>query len=478
MPLEYTTYEEAKRNFKWGERWEVFDGNKKNFNISHEWIDRQPPQKTAIRIKFDNGRKEVYSFEEISYLTSQFSNFLKRLGINPGDRIVIMLDPSLEFYLSMFGTLKRGAIAVPCSTLFGPEAIQFRVRNSEAKMFVTTRSKVGLVDSSLVSHLIIAEELREELEGEEGYYKPHTSANDLAVIQFSSGTTGSPKPVRYRHEALTVSAVVAKFGIGLRDDDRYFCPSSPAWGHGIWYGTMAPLIFGNAIGAYSGKFDPEILLKALEEFEITNISAAPTVFRRIMNSGKVDKYRLKLRKISYTGEAMDMDVFRFLEEKLGVTPYGFYGSTEVGPIALHYGGFEDWKVKPGSLGKPMIGVKVAILDEKGNALPQGEVGHIAVWRKDEWVRVGDAGYVDEEGHFWYKARADDVIISAGYTIGPLEIEEVLMKHPAVLEAAVVGSPDKERGEIVKAFIKTQLEPTEKLKEELQEYAKNGVSEHE
>ena len=283
-------------------------------------------------------------------------------------------------------------------------------------------------------------------------------------MQFSSGTTGAPKPVMYRHGALTVSAPQIKFQVGLQPDDNFFCPSSPAWGHGIWFGTMSPLIFGRAIGAYSGKFDAEILLEALEEFEITNISAISSHYRLIMNSGKIENYRLKIKRMTYTGEAMPMEVIRFFQEKLGITPHCMYGTTEVGPICSDYAGFEDWKVKPGSLGKPAIGGhKVGVLDEKGNELPPGRRGRSPSGTVKSGPELAISSYQDEEGYFWYKCRADDVIISQGYTIGPIEIEEALKKHPAVVEVAVVGSPDKERGEVVKAFIKTSQDSFRTIK---------------
>jgi acetyl-CoA synthetase len=381
----------------------------------------------------------------------------------------------------MFGTLKRGAVVVPCSPLFGPEAISFRIENSKAKAIVTTKKMVSLIDKKFVSslQLIEAEPLRRDLTNEKETYESDTSADTLAMIQYSSGTTGAPKQVMYRHGALTVSAPQIKFQVGLQPDDNFFCPSSPAWGHGIWFGTMSPLIFGRAIGAYSGKFDAEILLEALEEFEITNISAISSHYRLIMNSGKIENYRLKIKRITYTGEAMPMEVIRFFQEKLGITPQCMYGTTEVGPICSDYAGFKDWKVKPGSLGKPAIGGhKVGVLDEKGNGLPPGREGQVAPWNGKEWTRVGDIVVQDEEGYFWYKCRADDVIISQGYTIGPIEIEGALKKHLAVVEVAVVGSPDKERGEVVKAFIKTSQAPSEQLKEEIQGFVKANLSKHE
>ncbi len=481
MRLEYKTYEEARKNFRWGERWEVFDGNRERFNIAHECVSRHASDEVALRIKFDDRHREIYSFRELDRFVSQFANLLERLDLHQGDRIVLLLPPSLEYYVSLFGTLRRGAVVVPCSPLFGPEAISFRIENSNARAIVTTQDRVKLIDKRFVPslQLIEAGQLPHELKSEKETYASNTSANTLAMMQFSSGTTGAPKPVMYRHGALTLSAPQIKFQAGLQPDDNFFCPSSPAWGHGIWFGTMSPLIFGRAVGAYSGKFDAEILLEALEEFDITNISAISSHYRLIMNSGKIEDYRLKIKRMTYTGEAMTMDAIRFFQEKLGITPHCMYGTTEVGPICSDYAGFVDWKVKPGSLGKPMIGGrKIAVLDEKGNELPPGKEGQIAVWNGSGWSKVGDIVYQDEEGYFWYKYRADDVIISSGYTIGPLEIEEALKKHPAVLEVAVVGSPDQERGEVVKAFIKTDRNPSEQLGTEIREFVKSNLSKHE
>ena len=481
MRLEYKTYEEAKKYFRWSERWEVFDGNKQKFNIAHECVGRHISDEVAIRIKFDDRHKEIYTFKEFDKLVSQFANMLERLDVQTGDRIVLLLPPSLEYYVSMFGTLKRGAVVVPCSPLFGPEAVSFRVEHSKAKTIVTNKRMVELIDKKFAPtlQLIEAGQLRQMLECEKENYEPNTSADTFAMMQFSSGTTGAPKPVMYRHGALTLSAPQVKFQAGLQPDDNFFCPSSPAWGHGIWFGTMSPLIFGRAIGAYSGKFDAEILLEALEEFEITNMSAISSHYRLIMNSGRIDNYRLRTKRMTYTGEALAVDVIRYFQEKLGITLHCMYGTTEVGPICSDFAGFLDWKVKPGSLGKPMVGgQKVAVLDEKGNELPPGREGQVAVRKGDEWIRVGDIVYQDEDGYFWYRCRADDVIISQGYTIGPIEIEETLKKHPAVVDVAVVGSPDKERGEIVKALIKTNRDPSERLKEEIQQFVKANLSKHE
>jgi acetyl-CoA synthetase len=479
MNLDYKTYEEAKRRFKWNERWKVFNKSPKSLNIAYECIDRHPKQNIAIRLKNADGSAEMYTFEEISRLTSQFANMLEKRGILPGDRVAIVLNPSLEYYVSFYGILKRGAVVVPCYALLGPDGIEYRLKESNAKMIIIDRLKVDSVSSGLVSHLLTAEELRTSIQNEDESYEPNTSADTLAVIQFSSGTTGQPKPVLYNHEAISIAAVFTKIWLGLRENDRYICTSSPAWGHGIWYGTVGPLIFGNGIGAYSGKFIPEVFLEALEEFEISVVSAIPRVYQMLMECGKIDNFRLKLRRLTYTGSAIEKEVLQYFKDKFGIVIASTYGNTEVGPIVLDFA-FDDYKPRLGSAGKPMFATKLGILDDNGNELPPGKIGEVAVWRKGKWNLIGDSGYFDDEGYFWPKGRSDDVIKSSGFRIGPFEIETVLEKHPAVQKAAVVGSPDKDRGEIVKAFIIPRLncEPSEVLKSEIQNFVKTRLSMHE
>ena len=479
MSGDYKTYEEFIKNYNPSQRWEFFDGNKTSFNIAHECVDRHPKENTAINIVFDDGHRETYTFGTLARLTSQFANKMEKLGIRQGDSIALVMNPSLEFYVSLHGILKMGAVVVACSPLFGTEAIEFRASKSNAKMVIIEESKRGLIKPGLVERVISAQELKGLIEKEDDHYKPHTTPDTLAFMQFSSGTTGMPKAVQYRHRSVGIVAFRIKYVAGLRESDRYFCPSSPAWGHGIWYGSVGPLVFGKAIGTYSGRFSAEKLLDGLEKVEITSFYATPLIYRHIMECGKLTDYKLKLRRLTYTGGALDIDIIRYFQDKLGLVIQTNYGSTETGGFLADYD-FDDWVPKPGSLGKPLPGAMVGILDEEGRELPQGKVGQIAIRYKKggPWTKMGDGGYVDEDGYYWYKSRIDDVIISAGYTIGPLEIENVLLKHPAVKEVAIVGSPNKERGEIVKAFIITNREKNEALKQEIQEYVKTRLSRHE
>ena len=233
------------------------------------------------------------------------------------------------------------------------------------------------------------------------------------------------------------------------------------------------------MGSYTGRFDEKRILEALEEFEIDTFSAAPTIYRRIKNSGLVDNYKLKLKRLTYAGEPCDLDTFEFLKEKFGVYPCGFYGSTEVGVILANFGGFDNWIVKPGAVGKPMPGgYKVAIVDKEGNPLPKNSVGEIAAKRGKDWFLIKDAGVLDDEGYFWCKGRSDDVIISAGWTLSSVEIESALSTHEDVIEVAVIPVPDKDRGQIVRAYVQSDRDPGQEFVKELQDLSKERLGKFE
>ena len=273
MITDYKTYEEAKAKFRWSQAWELFDGDREHLNITHECIDRHPSGNTAVRIKFADRHKEEYTFGEMSVLTSKFAYALEKLGVALNDRVAVMLEPSREFYTALFGTLKRGAIIVPCFTLFGPDAMEYRLKDSGASVLVTTEDKVTMIKGYHVDHVITVGKYFDQLisnEPESYPCKMNRSAEDVAVYQYTSGTTRQfPEAVKHFNKSLVITAPAAVFSFGLTKDDRYFCPSSPAWGHGLWYGTFAPLALGIAIGAYSGRFDEKILLRAWKNSRLT-----------------------------------------------------------------------------------------------------------------------------------------------------------------------------------------------------------------
>ena len=432
-----------------------------------------------MRLALADGRRQEISFATLRAWSSRFAHVLAAEGIGPGERVAIMLEPSLAFYGALFGALKRGAIAVPLFTLFGPEGLALRIHDCRPRLLLVAgdpeRWQPLFPD---VQVLAVDENFEARLARELDTYAPQTKADDLAVFQYTSGTTRAlPEAVRHTHRSVVTLLVAALYGVGLEAGDRYFCPSSPAWGHGLWHGTIAPLALGIAVGAYAGKFEAERLLAALEAFQITNLAAAPTVFRLLAQAGTVARYRLGLRKISFTGEPMDGRTWDFIEGAFGVTPCSMYGSTEVGVIIANYPGFAGYEVRRGALGKAAPGWEVAVVDPDGRPLSPGQTGEIAVRRKDGWFLVKDRGRMDEDGYFYIEGRSDDVIISAGWTMSAVEIENVLLAHPDVREAAVIGVTDPLRGQIPKAFV-VAMRAGEDFARELQEHVRARLSQHE
>jgi acetyl-CoA synthetase len=390
-----------------------------------------------------------------------------------------MLEPSLPFYGALFGTLKRGAIAVPLFTLFGPDGLALRLSDCRPRLLLVAgdpgRWQPLFPDVRVVA---IDSGFEARLTGEPETYPADTAADDLAVFQYTSGTTRAlPEAVRHTHRSVVTLMVAALYGVGLEPGDRYFCPSSPAWGHGLWHGTIAPLALGIAAGGYAGRFDAERLLDALETFAITNLAAAPTVFRLLAQAGTTDRRRLALRKISFTGEPMDARTWDFIERAFGITPCSMYGSTEVGVIIANYPGFAGYEVRRGALGKAVPGWDVAVVGADREPVAPGQTGEIAVRRKDGWFLVKDRGRMDEDGYFYIDGRSDDAIISAGWTMSAVEIENVLLAHPDVREAAVVGVADPLRGQVARAFVVAARAGAD-FARELQEHVRQRLSQHE
>lgn len=480
MTLDYRSYEEAVSEFEWNDRWSVFDGNPDDFNLAHECLERWPDDQVAVRLQFDTGERRTYSISEIREPAAQFAHALEDRGFDRGDPIAVLLEPSWELYVAMFGIFFSGAVYVPMFTLFGRDAIDYRLADSEADLLVTTDKRASEdvpndVDCEVVR---VNDGFESFFQGYPETYDPSTSADDRSVIQYTSGTTGTPTGYPMRHKTLTQSIVTFLFAYGVRQSDSYFNPSPPAWAHGLWMGTLAPLSIGTATGMFSGKFDPETLLAGLEAFETTNLAAAATAFRQIVNSGAMTDFDLHLERVSSTGEPLDRETYQTLREVWDVSLADVYGISEFGPIVANYNGFEEWESKPDSIGKPLPGLEVKILDEDGTELPPNEVGEICVKRGDEWIRSGDAGMRDEDGYFYHKGRIDDVIISAGWRIDPHEVEATVLSHPAVSDCAVIGSPDDTRGEVVKAFVRTDQDPTAGLKTDIQNHVKEDLSKHE
>jgi acetyl-CoA synthetase len=472
------TYAGAQKDVSSDALWALFDGDRHHLNIAHECIDRHATSdRAAVLLAHADGRDETLSFREISRLSSQFAHFLKARGIKPGDRVAIMLEPSRAFYTGVFGAMKMGAVAVPLFTLFGPDGFRLRVADCNPRLLLTSTDKAAFADGF---DLVVADDaFFAELAGYPDTFTPNTAADDLAILQYTSGTTREqPEAVRHTHRAIVTLMLAALYGSGLRPGDRFFCPSSPAWGHGLWHGTLAPLALGVQTGAYCGRFDAERLLKALQDYQITNLSAAATHYRMMRNSGAASRYHYALKKLSYTGEPIDSETLAFVDETFKIPVCSMYGTTEIGVILVNYPGAPDFDVKPGSLGKAIPNVRVEVQDTSGKPTPPDVIGELKVWRGGTWLPTKDLGYVDADGYFYHAGRADDVIISAGWTMSAVEIEDAILKHPDVREAAAIGVPDPVRGQIVKAFVVSPRNESEAFAREIQDQVRSRLSQHE
>jgi acetyl-CoA synthetase len=299
------------------------------------------------------------------------------------------------------------------------------------------------------------------------------------VLQYTSGTTRErPEAVPHTHRAVVSVAPAALYGLGIRPGDRYFCPSSPAWGHGMWHGTISPLALGVTTGSYAGRFDAATLLRALAELGVTNLAAASTHYRMMRGVAEAGEHSYAIDKLSFTGEPMDNATAEFVEGLFGTPACSMYGTTETGVTIVNFPGAKDFQVKRGALGKPIPGVELAVHDERGRACPPGVTGQIVVKRRDGWFPTKDLGMVDEEGYYHHAGRADDVIISAGWTMSAAEIEDVLMSHPRVRECAVIGVPDETRGQVVKAFVVVDGAAGDALADALKTFTRERLSQHE
>ncbi|HWK48291.1 MAG TPA: AMP-binding protein [Steroidobacter sp.] len=479
---DYTRYADAQQLANSKALWGLFDGNSEYLNIARECIGRHADGsgRTAVRIAHADGSDEILSFDAIAAGSARFAHWLVANGIQSGDRIAFMLEPSLPFYISLFGAMMTGAISVPLFTLFGLDGLRLRVDDCQPKLLITNAEKASMARQIEGVRVVVADAaLLEEISRFPTTYETKTRANDMAVFQYTSGTTRElPAAVKHTHRAIVTLMFAALYGTGIRPGDEFFCPSSPAWGHGLWHGTLAPLALGVTTGTFAGRFDAVRLMKALQDFKITNMSAAATHYRMMKNSERAKDFKFCIGKLSYTGEPIDPATLEFIDRTFHVPACSMYGTTEIGVVLVNYPGASDYLVKAGSLGKPIPGLKLQVQKPDGAPSAPGVVGELMLWRRDRWETTKDLAKVDDDGYFYHAGRADDVIISAGWTMSAVEIENTLLKHPNVKEAAVIGVPDATRGQVAKAFIVSDRSPSDAYVDELKQFTRDRLSQHE
>ncbi len=500
-------YELLYKNFKWS----VPEYYNFGFDVVDQWAEDRT--KLALISLDESGENAKYhTFYDLKVLSNQFANVLKNLGIKKGDRVLVILQSIPEWYIALIGMFKLGVVPMPGTVLLTSRDIEYRLNRAEACMVLTDLDHAESVELVLdkcptVSHLMLVDAHREgwlnfyeemkkaprELNRDE--VEP-TRSTDPMIIYFTSGTTGHPKMVLHTHSYPLGHEVTARFAQGLTKCDLHWTVSETGWAKAAWGKLFGQMIVGAAIIQWEtpGRFDPDGLLKAMERYGVTTFCAPPTVYRMLIQLD-LSKYNLKLRHCMSAGEPLNPEVIRVWKKAFGLEIYDFYGQTETVCVLSNY---PFMPIKYGSVGKPTPGHDVRIVDDEGNELGPNEEGNIALylgkerppglfkeyWKDPEamaeafrgdYYYTGDRGYKDEDGYFWFVGRADDIIKSSGYRIGPFEVESALIEHDAVMECAVVGVPDPGgvRGEIVKAFVVLAkgFKPSESLTKELQDHVK-------
>jgi acetyl-CoA synthetase len=465
------------------------------YNIAADICDRHPRDKLAMIHEDFAGTIRRLDWGELQDVSNRFANVLEAHGVARGDRVAMLLPATPETAAAFFGCWKVGAILLSMSVLYGDEGIRHRITDSQAKVLVTNAANAERIERSLVEHVLI---LDDELlaTGSAQYTCADTCAEDPAQLYYTSGTTGLAKGILHAHRYILAhnEFVVCH---DVRDGELFHGMGEWAWAAGI-----CPLIGPWRLGAVQcvyereGGFDPHKQLAFLSRHGVKNVFGTPTAIRSMMSIDDArTRYPQQFRIVCSAGEPLNPEAIRWFREQYGVTVLDFYGLSESYPLC---GNFPFMEVREGSMGKPLPGWEVAILDEDEQPVTPGERGEICLkartnphyplgyWNRPQdsievfggdWFHTKDAARTDADGYYWYEGRSDDVIISAGYRIGPFEVESVCLEHPAVAEAAAVASPDERRGNVVKAFVvlASGYEPSDELAEEIKAYVRDRYS---
>jgi acetyl-CoA synthetase len=502
-------YEEAMRQFRWP--------RPERFNIGRAVCERHPGHALAMIVENADGSVRHWTFGELLAASSRLANTLKAKGVGKGDRVGVFLSQGAELTLCHLAGYRMGAVVLPLFTLFGEEALEFRLANAEAKALITDMSQLPkvLAVRERLPHLKTVIVIGAGAHGAEfldwecllaaasdDFATVDTNAEDPALLIYTSGTTGQPKGALHAHRMMIgcIPAVEQMLSHWPRGNEVMWTPAEWAWIAGLYDALFPAWFYGTPVLAHRfGKFDPERAFAMLAKHKVGVSFIPPTALKMMRQVTKPqDRWPYALRAVFTGGEAMGEELLAWGRDTFGTTISEGYGQTEMNLMLLNS---PDWfEVRPGSCGRACPGRKVAIVDAHGNVLPPGEEGQIAGWRHDpivmleywrnpeatrakfagDWLLTGDLGRIDEDGYVFFKSRDDDVITSSGYRIGPGEIEECLMKHPAVAMVGVVGVPDKLRTEIVKAFVqlRPEIAATEALKADLAGFVKTRLAAHE
>jgi len=494
------------------------------FNIGTACCGRWASDRARFALYWEDesGATAAWTFWDLEQRANRLANALAAHGIGRGDRVALILPQRPETVVAHIAVYRLGAVTVPLSFLFGPEALAYRLQNSRAKAaFVDPQSVANLVAiraqcpdlGSVIgvagareSGVVSFESLQERASP---YFEPAaTSSADPALLVYTSGTTGPPKGALMPHRCLigNLPGFTHSHDGYPREGDLFWSPADWAWTGGLMDALLPALYFGQPIVGYRGRFDPERAFALIEKYGIRNAFLFPTALKMMMKAlpRPRERFDVNLRSIMSAGEAVGTTVFEWARDALGVTINEMFGQTEMNYIV---GNSHDlWPAKPGSMGRAYPGHRVAVIDDDGNVVPGGETGEVAVCRiapdgqpdpvfflgydgnpegtakkfTGDWCRTGDLARSDSDGYLWYQGRADDMFKAAGYRIGPSEIENCLVRHPAVANAAVVPSPDETRGNLVKAFVVLAPghAPSQDLEDSLQQHVRRFLAPYE
>lgn len=520
-PPNLDDYAHARASFDWDEaREHLAHRQGGSMNIAYEAIDRHAGGSrryhVALRWIGKKGDVRDFTYNDLAEETSRFASALRSIGVGKGDRVFVLANRVPELYVSALGTIKNGSVFAPLFSAFGPEPILTRMNLGDAKVLVTTdrlyKRKVAAIRDrmpSLEHVIIIADRDRPEIpktilfedfmaRGDPTTPAEEMDAEDMALLHFTSGTTGTPKGAVHVHGAVVHHWVSGLYALDLQPEDVFWCTADPGWVTGTSYGIIAPFIHGITNVVDEGEFDPDRWYGIIRDHRVTVWYTAPTAIRMLTKSGTdiAHEYDLSsLRFIASVGEPLNPEGVVWGIEAFGMPIHDNWWQTETGGIMI--ANYQAETIRPGSMGRPVPGIEAAVLalddrgdvmtDEDGHvviadALVEGELAVRAGWPSmfrgylgmddryeqcfiDGWYCTGDRAEIDEAGYFWFIGRGDDVIKSAGHLIGPFEVESVLVAHPSVAEAGVIGIPDDVMGEVVKAYV--SLHPNYEWSDELE-----------
>jgi len=477
-------------------------------NACDECCDRHVgDQRVALQWANESGERAEFTFEDLQARSSQVANLLVEHGVKPGDCVSGLLPRVPELVALILGVFRAGAVYQPLFTAFGPGAIEQRLKTSQAKIVVADAANRSKLDGLAAPPTIMVVggtgtdiDFRAGIDRQSTDFQPVMRTGDDALLVMStSGTTGPPKGVRVPIRSLVSIDAYMQFSLDVRADDVYWNIADPGWAYGLYYAVIGPLLMGHQTTLYDGGFSVESTVSLIEEFSVTNLAGAPTAYRMMIAAGAdaMGSIAGRLRVASSAGEPLNPEIMRWFDDHLDCAVYDQYGQTECGmALANHHGLRHD--VRAGSAGFALPGFRLAVVDDNGQPVPPGTEGILAVHVADSPLFFFD-GYIGAEGEGWvngyyltgdtveqnddgsisFVGRSDDVISSAGYRIGPFDVESSLLEHDAVAESAVVGKPDEQRGEIVKAFVilHSGHAADEALKVELTEHVRSRLGKH-